>query len=137
MRAFRNITHILLALAILFTGLPLYQTGDANRDARVDLADAILRVQGVVLTADHPAAFRDNLEDAIVTLYVVSGFQKVIKAGREQGSQMNPCDTRISATVSQGEPILPPAATPPAGKSFLYQSISLAPLTPPPISNLL
>jgi hypothetical protein len=137
MRSLRNITHILLALAILSTGMPLYQPGDANRDARVDLADAILRVQGVAQTAEQPAAFRDNLEEALVTLSVVSGFRKVIKTGREQSSAANPCDTRISVSVSHGEPGLPPAAAPPAGQSFLYQSIALAPLTPPPLSRLL
>ena len=80
MRAIRNILHFALILAILSTGMPLYHPGDANRDDRVDLADAILRVQGVARTAEQPADFKENLEDALITLTAVAGFSKVIKA---------------------------------------------------------
>jgi hypothetical protein len=82
MRAFRNIIHILLVMAILSTGMPLYHPGDANRDDRVDLADAILRVQGVARTAEQPAAFRSRLEEALTTLTALAGFEKVMAMDR-------------------------------------------------------
>lgn len=136
MRALKNITHLLLVLAILSTGLPLYHAGDANRDERVDLADAILRVQGVVRTAEQPAAFRANLEDALITLSVVSGFQKVIKADRGQ-SNPNPSGTPVFGPFSLAETgILPVAAMPRTDHSFLYQSIALKPISPPPETGM-
>ena len=137
MRAFRYFIHITLTLAILSTGLPLYQPGDANRDARVDLADAILSVQGVAQTADRPASFLAHMEKALMTLSIVSGFRKAITTNREQQSRITPGDTRISASVFNGEPVWPPAAMSPAGQRYIYQSIVLAPLTPPPLSGLL
>ena len=134
MRACKILLIILLVPAILATGVPLYQSGDANRDERVDLADAILRVQGVVRTAEQPTAFRGNFEDALITLSAVAGFTKVIKADRGQGSQ----------THSYGAPVFGPLSSHESGslsaamlsrtdRTFLYRSIDLTPLTPPPV----
>jgi hypothetical protein len=137
MRALKNITHLLLVLAILSTGLPFYHSGDANRDGEVDLADAILRVQGVAQSVEQPAAFRSNLEAALITLSVVSGFQKVIKADRGQSNPVNPFGTPVFGPLSLAETgILPVAAMPRTGHPFLYQSIALKPLSPPPEAGM-
>jgi hypothetical protein len=137
MRALKNITHLLLVLAILSTGLPLYHPGDANRDGGVDLADAILRVKGVAMTAEQPASFKENLEDALITLTVVAGFRKVIKADREQLNQINPFGTPVFGPFSlAGTGILPAAAMPRTGYAFLYQSIVLKPISPPPEAGI-
>jgi hypothetical protein len=138
MRALKNIIHLMLVLAILSTGLPLYHPGDANRDGEVDLADAILRVQGVARTAEQPASFKENLEDALITLTAVAGFRKVIKADREQLNQVNPFGTPVFGPLSLVETgILPAAAMPRTGHTFLYKSIVLKPISPPPETGML
>ncbi|MBU0652475.1 MAG: hypothetical protein KJ649_05405 [Proteobacteria bacterium] len=135
MRAIRNILHFALVLAILSTGMPLYHPGDANRDDRVDLADAILRVQGVARTAEQPAAFKENLEEALITLSVVAGFQKVIKADRGTASQPNIGGLNIWVPDAGREAeFLPSAWAPAQDGTFLYHSPALTPLTPPPLS---
>jgi hypothetical protein len=135
MRAIRNILHFALILAILSTGLPVHQSGDANRDDRVDLADAILRVQGVVRTAEQPATFKENLEEALITLTAVAGFSKVIKADRGTASQPNVGGLVVWVPESGRETVfLPSARVPVQDGTFLYCSLALAPLTPPPLS---
>ncbi|OIP89500.1 MAG: hypothetical protein COS57_12525 [Syntrophobacterales bacterium CG03_land_8_20_14_0_80_58_14] len=135
MQAIRNILHFALILAILSTGLPFYHTGDANRDDRVDLADAILRVQGVARTAEQPAAFKENLEDALITLSAVAGVRKVIKADRGQAAQPNVGGLTVWVPNAGREAeFLPSAWAPAQDGAFLYRSPALTPLTPPPLS---
>ena len=135
MRAIRNILHFVLILAILSTGMPLYLAGDANRDHRVDLADAILRVQGVARTAEQPAAFRENLEEALITLSTVAGFNKAIKADRGQAAQPNVGGLNVwIPDAGRGAEFLPSAWIPAQDGTLLYHSPALAPLTPPPLS---
>lgn len=135
MRAIRNILHFALILAILSTGMPLYHAGDANRDDRVDLADAILRVQGVARTAEQPAAFRENLEEALITLFAVAGVNKAIKADRGQAAQPNVGGLNVWISDAGREaPILPSAWVPARDGALLYHSPALTPLTPPPLS---
>lgn len=135
MRAIRNILHFALVLAILSTGMPLYHPGDANRDDRVDLADAILRVQGVARTAEQPAAFKENLEEALITLSAVAGVRKAIKADRGTASQPNIGGLNIWVPDAGREAeFLPSAWAPAQDVTFLYHSPALPPLTPPPLS---
>ena len=136
MRAIRNILYFALILAILSTGLPLYHAGDANRDDRVDLADAILRVQGVAQSVEQPAAFQVNLEEALITLSVVSGVKKVIKADRGQATQPNVSGLNVWVLDAGREAeFLPSAWLSAQDGTFLYHSPALAPLTPPPLST--
>ena len=136
MRAARQIIHFVLVLTILSTGVPLYHAGDANRDNRVDLADAILRVQGLAQTAEQPAAFRESLEQALITLSVVAGFKKVVKADRGQAYQQNVSYINVLAISAGCEPdTLPLAGTPAESAACLYRSPTSAPLTPPPLST--
>jgi hypothetical protein len=133
MRGLRNVIHIGLILALLAAGMPLYHAGDANRDERVDLADAILRVQGVVAIAEHPALFADRMEQALITLSAVAGFETVMKADRSASS----------APVFSGEPYLIPDFEYPAPRATVaavgsggssYLSVTVAPDSPPPRS---
>lgn len=135
MQTIKNIIHFALILAILSMGMPVHQPGDANRDDRVDLADAILRVQGVARTAEQPAAFKENLEEALITLSVVAGVKKVIKADRGMASQLNIGGLTFWITESwrEPEPLLTVQTLAQSGP-FLYHSPALTPLTPPPLS---
>jgi hypothetical protein len=127
MRAIRNILHFALILAILSTGIPVYHPGDANRDDR--------RVQGVARTAEQPADFKENLEDALITLTAVAGFGKVIKADRGTANQPNVGGLTVWVPESGRVTVfLPSAWAPTQNGVFLYHSPALAPLTPPPLS---
>lgn len=135
MRAIRNILNFALILAILATGVPLYHGDDANRDDRVDLADAILRVQGVAKTAEQPSAFKENLEEALITLSAVAGVNKIIKADRGQAVQPNVGGLTVWILDAGREvELISYAGLPAQDGTFLYHSPALAPLTPPPLS---
>lgn len=134
MRSVRNIIHFALVLAILSAGMPLYHPGDANRDDRVDLADAILRVQDLAQTAERSVSIRESLEDALITLSVVAGFQKVIKADRGAIYKQNTSHVNILAINSGCQPeTLPPAGLLAEKATFLYLSPATPPPTPPPL----
>ena len=134
MRAFRNIIHIMLAVAILSTGMPVYHPGDANRDDRVDLADAILSVQGVARTAEQPAAFRSRLEEALITLSAVAGFQKVMTVDRS--ASIAPIYSPDSPyLISAFEFTAPRTAAPVIDQSGpAYRSVTISPDPHPPRS---
>lgn len=134
MRAFRNIIHILLVMAVLATGMPVYHPGDANRDDRVDLADAILRVQGVARTAEQPAAFRSRLEEALITLSAVAGFQKVMTADRNASiAPVFPLDSPY--LISAFEFTAPCTAAPVIDRGGpAYRSVTSSPDPRPPRS---
>lgn len=134
MRLFRNIVHMGLVLAILSTGLPLYHPGDANRDERVDLADAILRVQGLVRSVEQPATFRSSMEDALITLSAMAGFGKILKADRSVPIShifpgMSPyLISEFNFSVSQA------SAAAIREEDFSYRSLTVKPDSPPPRS---
>jgi len=134
MRAIRNILNFALILAILATGVPLYHGGDANRDDRVDLADAILRVQGVARTAEQPAAFKENLAEALMTLSAVAGVNNVIKSDREQAAPSNVDVTVWLPNAGNETEFQSYVGIPAPDGAFLYRSPALEPLTPPPLS---
>jgi hypothetical protein len=133
MQTAKNILSITLVLAMLVSGLPLFAPEDANRDSSVDLKDAVLHVQDFARTADNPAAFMANFENAVSALQALAGLKTVIK----------PADNAKSATASPtlDSPYLtslfdfsfaPAACSKPAGQSFYYQSILFLPDSPPP-----
>jgi hypothetical protein len=134
MRGLRNIIHIGLVLTLLAAGMPLYHPGDANRDERVDLADAILRVQGLAGIAEQPASFRDRMEDVLVTLSAVAGFGKVLKADRSASG--SPVFSSVSPYLLSGLELPAPQANaaPIRAEGLAYHSITVAPDSPPPRS---
>lgn len=132
MISFRNIFSVMMILVILSMGLPIYQPGDANRDERVDLADAILGVRGVEQSADKPSEFENNVENALISIAMAAGFKKVLKADRNDAganiySQDSPC--LISAYVFTA----PDTAAPVIEiDSIAYRSVTISPDPYPP-----
>ncbi|MBN2241151.1 MAG: hypothetical protein JW793_00570 [Acidobacteria bacterium] len=137
MRSLRSAFHIILILAILSTGLPLYHSGDVNRDGRVGLSDAVVSVRQLVnRAADDGVAFRDGMENILNSLSVTAGLKSVIRSAREPGSATSV--VAMPALIMDGcrfEP-LSPLAICPADPNFLYQSPALAPLVPPPNAGI-
>jgi hypothetical protein len=137
MRLFRNIIHVMLALAILSTGLPLYHSADMNRDGEVGLTDAIMSMRQLSRSATGEGAFRDGMKNTLNSLSVAAGLKTVIRTGRDHGSE-----TSVSAlsgfmiTSSYKFEVLPPAALCAADRSLLYNSPMFVPLTPPPRTGL-
>jgi hypothetical protein len=133
MRLFRNIIHIMLALAILSAGFPLYDRADMNRDGEVGLTDAIVSIRQLARAATGEGAFRDGMENTLNSLSVAAGLKSVIRAGRDPGSETSV--TALSAfmiTSSDKFEALPPAVLCAADRSLLYHSPMFVPLTPPP-----
>jgi hypothetical protein len=133
MRTFKSALHIMLALAILSTGLPLFQSGDMNRDGRIGLSDAVISVRQLVQEAETDGvAFRGGMENTLNSLSVAAGLKSVIRTDREPGHATGA--VAMPALMMDGyrcEP-LSPLAICPADRLFLYHAPALAPLVPPP-----
>ncbi len=138
MRAFRSIIHILLVLAILATGLPLYDSADVNRDGKVGLTDAIVSIRQLVdRAAADRAAFRDGMESTLNSLSVAAGLKTTIRTGRDPGQQAGGFAMPVLMTASDYQfGAFPPAALCAADRSLPYNSPALMPLDPPPNADL-
>ncbi len=133
MQALRNTVHLVLVLAILSTAMPLYQPGDANRDGKVGLADAILRMQGFVQNTEDRTDFRNGMADVLLTISSVAGFKKIIKSDRAAANQPDSAKLPVWALTSgPGLEISRVMAMAPTDRSGIPSSPCLAPLLPPP-----
>jgi len=133
MQALRNTIHIMLVLAVLSTGLPLYHPGDADRDGEVGLADAILRMQGFVEQTENTTDFRNGMADVLLTISSVAGFKKVIKSDREAANQPDSAKLPVWAVTSGSKPeVTRVMAMSLTDQSATPISIFLTPLLPPP-----
>jgi hypothetical protein len=137
MRYFRSILHIILAIAILSTGLPLDRSADMNRDGEVGLTDAIVSVRQLSRVVNSEGAFRDGMENTLTSLSVVAGLKSIIRTGRDPG-----CETGVAAlpvlmiNEAYRFEALPPAVLCAADGSLLYDSPLSMPVTPPPRTGL-
>jgi hypothetical protein len=138
MRAFRNVIHIMLALAILSTGLPLYDRADVNRDGRVGLTDAIVSVRQLVdRAATGGDTFRDGMENTLNSFSVAVGLKTAIRTAREPGGQTGSFAVPVLMIASDYRfDALCPAALCAADRLLLYHSPALAPLDRPPQAGL-
>lgn len=133
MRDIRSIFHIILAVAILSTGLPIYHSGDMNRNGEVDLTDAIVSVRELSRVANGEGALRDGLENTLTSLSAAAGLKSIIRTGRDPG-----CESSASAlpvlmiNAVYRFAALPPALLCAADVSLLYNSPIPMPITPPP-----
>lgn len=137
MRKLRTIFHIILSLAILSTGLPLYQRGDINRDGEVGLTDAILSVRQLTGAAGDAVSFREGMENTLTALAVAAGLKSVLREAREPGVDRTfpatPLFIAASVYSLEDYPVIAPCI---AGRSFLYHSPALIPESPPPRVSL-
>lgn len=131
MRALRNVIHIILVLAIVAGGLPVYHATDANQDEKTDLADAILRIRALASPAEKPDAFREQLREAFSALKAVSGFVKITNIPHK----------KFFSSQQMDSPYLIPRCGFFESFSFVekvpiyistYQSVTSSPSTPPP-----
>ena len=138
MRAFRNIIHIMLALAILSTGLPLYDRADVNRDGKVGLTDAIISIRQLVdRAAAGGGAFRDGMENTLNSFAVAVGLKTIIRTVRDPGSETGVFAMPVLMIASDYRfEALCPAALCAADRLLLYHSPALAPLDRPPQAGL-
>lgn len=138
MRAARQIIHYMLVLTILSAGLPLYQSGDMNRDGELGLEDAIMSVRQLAGTASDEGSFRLGMENALTALSVAAGIKSVIRAEREPGIGTSltaaPLFVPASAyTLEAAFPLVTPCAR---ERSILYVAPLKIPPTPPPRTSL-
>ena len=133
MRIIRILIHGMLLLAILSTGLPLYQPADMNRDGRIGLSDAIVSVRELAQTVADKNAFREGMENTLIALSVTAGLKSMVRADRNQGT--GPVPTVLPAfivDISYKFAALSASVFPGADQSLFYHSPSFSPVKPPP-----
>jgi hypothetical protein len=131
MRILKNILHLTIVLALLTAGFPMLK-GDVNLDERLDLADAVLSVRGLVRSVDSPAMFEKNIENALISLAAAAGVQKVMKADNSAAvSQFSCIDSPY--LISAFDFIAPVTAVREQERYVsLYRSIEISPSPHPP-----
>lgn len=133
MQTAKNILSITLVFAMLASGLPLFTPEDANRDSRIDIKDAILSVRGLAQTADNPATFTANFENAVSSLEVLAGLKTIISsAGDAKSTPASPSLVPPYLISSFDFSFIPVAYSKTAVQFFYYQSILSSPASPPP-----
>lgn len=116
---------------MLCSGLPLFFREDANRDARVTLQDAILHLQNLSRTVEHPLGFKESFKNAARTFKLLAGLDRIIKNDPNAGSTLifyklpfllpsNQISLPLNFGWLAGEP------------EVLHESVDLAPVSPPP-----
>ncbi len=133
MRTAKQILTAIVALTLLSSGLPMFSPEDANRDKKVDLEDAILNIRDFAKTADSPDGFMLQAEKIISTLNVLAGVKSNIGPAEETKSKASSASFHLfylPTTIDSG--FCPVTCFVSKDPSFLYQSISTKPQTPPP-----
>ena len=70
----------MLVMTVLFPAVPHRPAGDANRDNRIDLSDAIVNVRSLAQSVADPRDFKEELGKAVTSLRTVAGLDRVFKA---------------------------------------------------------
>ena len=71
---------MMLVLTAILPAMPQRPAGDANRDKRIDLGDAIVNMRGLVQSAANPRDFEEELGKAVTSIRTVAGLERVIRA---------------------------------------------------------
>ena len=82
---FVGIINGILAIAILFMGLPCFIAGDLNHDNQVDLADAILGVRDLSRSADETTVFGEKIKNAVSAVQIAAGLETQIIPDSDAG----------------------------------------------------
>ena len=133
MHTARHILSALLILGLVSSGLPMTEPEDANHDKRVNLEDAILCVRDLVQSVEKPGSFQAEAETAISVLYQIAELKKSI--GPVNETKLRPISlTSIGFYLvpSVNRPCYAEDSSSLSENSFLYESLSLEPPTPPP-----
>jgi hypothetical protein len=133
MQSARHILTVLLLFGLLASGLPLKSAEDANRDNRVDLADAILCIRDFVRTAEEPGSFAFEVETVFTVLNHVAGLKRSIRPASEEKSK--PVSLTLSGfylVSSVDKPFRVDNSFLLAEQGVHHESLSLEPTTPPP-----
>ena len=133
MRTARLTINILLVVALLASGMPLFAPGDANRDGKVCLEDAILGVMDFARSADDSTTFATGVEKALSALTVVAGLKTSIKTANEKNTATS-WQSRNVACLSVDNLVQPSADERfvISETMYLYRSIQVSPDAPPP-----
>ena len=133
MQTVRHILSITLVFAILASGLPVFSPEDVNRDSTVDIRDAILSVKGFARTADSPAEFTANFENAVSALQALAGLKTIIKPADNAKSATAPFTLDLPYLISSIHFLLPANNSLQLFKiTSFYESFISAPNSPPP-----
>lgn len=128
----RKIVVVILGLALLAVGVPLYHPADANHDDRIGLEDTILQVRSLSRTAENPSLFAERLEKTLLAFQMTAGLKKSFRAARDKQAQtFFNLDQPFLLADAVGW-LLPAQKWIPLEKAIHYLSVDLTPKTPPP-----
>lgn len=131
--AARNILVGMLSLMILASGWPVYHAADLDRSSRIDLQDAILSVRLLAESVNDPDTFRESVENAVTAMKVVSGLKTVVKPAHDPGASVTFAGLERPGLISVYRLDLSSAGRAlPVEAAPAYESISIAPVSPPP-----
>jgi hypothetical protein len=133
----RQIISVMLAVAIVASGLPLFSPEDASRDGMVDLQDAILLVKDLAVTAEKPDSFAASFRKTLSAIAVVAGLKQ--RTAQDNSDKSAPTKSQ-SITFPDLTCLLSAFQLPsPATSSILYgeqishyRSLTISPASPPP-----
>jgi len=137
MNLMKNITAILLILAVAATGIPCHMAEDASCDGMVDLQDAVLQVQDFSESADSPVSFSFQFEKMLNTLCSIAGLKNLIdpnkesKSSKHQSNQVVSPDKITNSFSIQLPPLLMNTEMY-SENPHIYESRTLDPSIPPP-----
>jgi len=75
----KHIISLLIIVAMLSTGLPLFNYEDTNLTNRVMLEDAILNAQALARSVQDAGSFEAEMKKTLSSLYVAASLKTVIK----------------------------------------------------------
>jgi hypothetical protein len=131
MRTVKTILSLILVLALLGSGLPVFCPHDANQDRQVDLDDAILHVREFAGTAEKPSSFEPTVEKTIFTLHVLAGLKTHIKPAKEaKSTAFQPDSVYLPSLIDL--PFHFDRCSQLNETFFSYESIVMTPDAPPP-----
>ncbi len=126
----RSIIHAILVFTIIAAGLPVFYPEDADRNAEIDLKDAITHVKNVTRSAEHPDKFGSSVKKAISTFHIVAGLEENISQPKESGSSNHFDSFYLLAVCGFDEPPAIIAAV--ADRKASHETLTISPESPPP-----
>ena len=123
-------------VALLASGFPVFNPGDADHDQTVDLRDAVLQAMAFARTADtahSPGEFQDGMTGVLAALKSAAGLNTVLKTENPDicKSGSTGLDAPFFISADHFDPSLADASvlTDPSSR---FRSVSIPPPLPPP-----
>lgn len=130
MKTAKTIFSLILAVTVLFSGLPGFMPEDRNRDLAVDLADAILGMRDFSRSAATDGRLCAEMRDLFSVLQVTAGLKTAIQSSNQDKAAGGPELPGLISAFCFAH--FPGRTEPVPAPEFLHDSLQTSPETPPP-----